>query len=45
MRSRGLREDRQMKEALRGLIAQFQGTTNYAAVEHNRRERRRSKKH
>lgn len=41
----GLQEDRQMKEGLRGLLAQFQMQTNFAAVKKNRRERRRTKKH
>lgn len=41
----GLEEDRQMKVGLRGLLAQFQMQTNFAAVKKNRRERRRAKKH
>lgn len=43
MRIEGLREDRLMQEALRGLMAKFQMKTNFAAVEQNRRQRRRNK--
>ena len=41
MRVQGLREDRHMKAGLRGLMAKFQMKTNFAAVEKNRRARRR----
>lgn len=43
MSMKGLREDRQVQVALRALMAQFQMQTNFAAVEQNRRERRRRK--
>ncbi len=42
---KGLQEDRQMRVGLRGLMAQFQKETNFAAVKKNRRERRQVKQH
>lgn len=42
---KGLQEDRKMKVGLRGLMAQFQMQTNFAAVKRNRRERRKTKQH